>query len=282
MSVGALAKRWCFVLALLLTTTGAAHAQSTHAGPDSLYPDFSLTPGATFDGVTADQICVPGYSRSVRNVPSAERARVYAEYGLQDRPGADEVDHFIPLELGGSNDIANLWPEPYTAPGAHEKDRVENYLHVMVCSGAISLPEAQHMIVNDWYAVYLSLGEPAAAIDLSGAPSNPPATDGSSTTPATSPASQPVSFSSVTGGPLGGNASVTVQADPGASCWVQYVTPSGTKSTARGQSANSSKTIGQDGTASWTWAIGPSTSPGTGIVTATCSTGTATTPIAIG
>src|ERR1019366_5961663 len=53
--------------------------------------------------------------------------------------GAVEGDHLVPLELGGDNVIANLWPEPAEPhPGFHEKDRVENYLHRQVCSGAMS------------------------------------------------------------------------------------------------------------------------------------------------
>jgi hypothetical protein len=108
--------------------------------------------------VSADQVCVPGYSTTVRNVNAAERAQVYAEYGLADLPGAAEIDHFVPLELGGSNDIANLWPEPYQpTPGAHEKDRVENYLHDQMCGGAMTLVDAQAAIEFDWYAVYLTL-----------------------------------------------------------------------------------------------------------------------------
>jgi len=136
----------------------AAQDTPTHIGADSLYPDSGLTPGAVFDDVTADQVCVPGYASSVRNVTSVERAQVYVEYGIADVPGAAEVDHFIPLELGGSNDITNLWPEPYQpTPGAHEKDRVENYLHNQVCSGAMALDDAQAAIASDWYAVYLTL-----------------------------------------------------------------------------------------------------------------------------
>ena len=160
------------LVVLLLISTSVVHAQQTpdsqpsssqsRVGIDSLYPDPVLTPGAVFDGVTADQVCVAGYSSSVRDVSSGERSQVYAEYGIVDMPGADEVDHYIPLELGGSNDIANLWPEPYEAPGAHEKDRVENYLHDQVCSGALALGDAQQMILGDWYAVYMNLPESAS------------------------------------------------------------------------------------------------------------------------
>src|SRR6266536_44605 len=55
-------------------------------------------------------VVCPWLSRAVRHVTAAQRVQVYAEYGVADVPGLDEVDHFIPLELGGSNDIANLWP----------------------------------------------------------------------------------------------------------------------------------------------------------------------------
>jgi hypothetical protein len=200
------------LLALLLITTGAVQAQATHVGSDSLYTDPTLTPGAAFDGVTADQVCMPGYSRRVRNVTSAERAQVYAEYSTMDIRGADEVDHFTPLELGGSNDITNLWPEPY---GARSREsRVENYLHEQVCSDALPLAEARQMITSDWYAVYLTLADGPAATGASGPPSSTPIADSPSTSPAPGASDQAVSFASVNGAPPGGRASVPVQTDP--------------------------------------------------------------------
>ena len=69
---------------------------------------------------------------------------MYAEYGISSHTtGEYEVDHLISLELGGSNDISNLWPEAANPkPGFHKKDSVDNYLHDQVCSGAISLQDA--------------------------------------------------------------------------------------------------------------------------------------------
>ena len=95
-----------------------------------------------------------GYSSSVRNVPTSEKDQVYAEYGIVHRTtGEFEVDHLISLELGGSNDISNLWPEAASPkPGFHEKDKVENYLHDQVCRGAISLQAAQQEIATNWLA----------------------------------------------------------------------------------------------------------------------------------
>jgi hypothetical protein len=106
--------------------------------------------------VTVSQICQPGYSSQVRNVPDSEKNQVYAEYGVKSHTtGQYEVDHLVSLELGGSNDISNLWPEPAEPrPGFHEKDKVENYLHNQVCSGAISLQQAQIEIATNWMTVY--------------------------------------------------------------------------------------------------------------------------------
>lgn len=114
--------------------------------------DPRCTPGARLAGATRARVCTPGYSARVRNVPPSLKREIYAEYGiLGHRPGEYEIDHLIPLELGGSNSPRNLWPEPYSgSAGAHEKDAMENRLHAEVCSGAISLAAAQREIVARW------------------------------------------------------------------------------------------------------------------------------------
>ena len=82
-----------------------------------------------------------------RNRTGSDRSRAVARSGLK-------LAH-PPLELGGDNVIANLWPEPADPrPGFHEKDFVENYLHRQVCSGAMSLADAQREIASDWLAVW--------------------------------------------------------------------------------------------------------------------------------
>ncbi len=125
-------------------------------------PDPACTPGAVFPNVTKEQICKPGYAKSVRNVPESEKNQVYAEYGIaHHKAGEYEVDHLVSLELGGSNEIANLWPEAASpTPGFHQKDRFENYLHDQVCSGAISLEEAQRRIATNWLQYWQEAGQP--------------------------------------------------------------------------------------------------------------------------
>lgn len=70
-------------------------------------------------------------------------------------------------------------------PGYHEKDKVENYLHAQVCSGAVPLQEAQQEIATDWLAVYQ--GMPGAGAPVS-APTTRPAP---APTPTAAPAAAP-------------------------------------------------------------------------------------------
>jgi hypothetical protein len=122
-------------------------------------PDPRCTPGATDPRVTqadiASTICVRGYTALVRPpVEETDRAKhaLMLAYG-QSRP--NELDHLIPLELGGSSDVRNLWPE--MPPSPNPKDQVENELRNMVCAavwypGAAYLPldVARRLIADDW------------------------------------------------------------------------------------------------------------------------------------
>ena len=135
------------------TQTVSLTPSSTKAGPAYVYPNPTFTPGAVLT-TDASTICSPGYASGVRDVSTATKEQVYAEYGVSypQASGAYEVDHFIPLEIGGSNDLKNLWPEPATpTPGFHQKDQFENFEHGQVCNGTISVAEAQSRMASDWY-----------------------------------------------------------------------------------------------------------------------------------
>jgi hypothetical protein len=126
-------------------------------------PDPTCTPGAVLN-LPKVQICQAGNAGS-GDVPQAIQAAVYAEYGIAypQAAGFYPLNHLIPLGLGGSNDIANLWPEaaiPF--PGSQQKAALENYLHNAVCSGSIDLATAQTEIATDWVATYYSAGQPGS------------------------------------------------------------------------------------------------------------------------
>jgi hypothetical protein len=132
--------------ALLLLCVVPVFAQSE-------LPNPRLTPGTVNRGITIAEICTVGYSRHARFVSLATKRRVYAEYGMpQWITGEHELD---PLELGGSNGIKNLWPEPNgTYWNAKTKDALEDRLHTMVCRGDMPREEARRMIATDWIGAY--------------------------------------------------------------------------------------------------------------------------------
>lgn len=65
------------------------------------------------------------------------------------------VDHLIPISLGGSNSITNLWPQPLSGEWNYTmKNKLERKLYKMVCSGAITLERARQEIAGDWVSAY--------------------------------------------------------------------------------------------------------------------------------
>jgi len=142
----------------LTGTNNTIIVNANRTGSPEMYPNPQLTPGDILE-TNITIICTVGYTATVRDVPLSVRKYVFQEYGKEYPQlfGTYEVDHFIPLELGGSNDITNLWFEP--APGYKLKDKVENWLHDQVCKHGMNISEAQNIIVDDWYAVYLTVNQ---------------------------------------------------------------------------------------------------------------------------
>lgn len=141
------------VLAVQVLAAGAA-AQYRRHGKVHLN-DLNATPGAVIITANRAVICAPGYTRKARRVPMSVKKLVCGEYGVpvaQCNGRNFEIDHLIPLELGGSNDIKNLWPQPVAE--AREKDELEGWLHRQVCSGRMSVQRAQKAIAHDWFAAW--------------------------------------------------------------------------------------------------------------------------------
>lgn len=136
---------------------------SASAAEFPIMPNPDLTPGVVDTNATMEKICLSGYTGTVRNVSSATKKKVFQEYNIDPKADKFEIDHLISLELGGSNDIKNLWPQSYTTMpwNARVKDRLENKLHKMICDGIITMEYAQKQISTDWIATYKKyIGEP--------------------------------------------------------------------------------------------------------------------------
>lgn len=129
-------------------------------------PNLSLTPGVAVPGLTAAKVCRTKWGKDARHVTEAMKREVFAAYGMSGNddprcaPAAGskqrcEIDHLISRELGGADDVKNLWPQPYAGRwNAHLKDKLENRLHAELCAGRLTLPQAQEAIARDWRVVY--------------------------------------------------------------------------------------------------------------------------------
>jgi len=143
--------------------TYSAHLTHCHAGDRGQLPDPHCTPGSVDPAITqadiGSTICRSGYTAKVRP-PSSQttKAKYDVAYPAYSIPNGDtsELDHLVSLELGGSNDITNLWPEVGSLP--NPKDAVENALHRAVCDGKVSLRAAQRAIAADWMTAEATLG----------------------------------------------------------------------------------------------------------------------------
>ena len=103
-------------------------------------------------------ICVPGYTKAVR--PPVNFTN-HVKQTLLKRAGHDQeeafkykVDHIVPLALGGHpRKLENLELERRDgASSAKRKNRIEAKLQCLVCSGQVTLADAQQEISTDWQA----------------------------------------------------------------------------------------------------------------------------------
>ena len=141
----------------LLLALGFATFATSVLADAPIKPDPTLTPGVVNTQVTKETYCVSGYTgqKGVRNVPDSIKKQVFAEYKIDPKSDKFEIDHLISLELGGSNDTRNLWPQSYRGHwNARIKDMLENRLHYLVCAKVIPLREAQYVISHNWIEAY--------------------------------------------------------------------------------------------------------------------------------
>jgi hypothetical protein len=144
----------CALIGVGLIAVRALPPRSAADGTWSALPNASLTPGAV-SPLTAVELC--NGVRPSRLVTDAVRRQVLHAYGVEDvSPPAYELDALVTPELGGSTDAANLWPQRYRSPvwNARVKDELERLLPELVCSGRITLAQAQQEIASDWIGAY--------------------------------------------------------------------------------------------------------------------------------
>lgn len=143
MKVSTLVLRSLFVLSFLFQSM--AFASGSY--PDG--PELKSTPGT---------LCLKGKKRYPENITYCERdvstdlkkqiIKNYDEqfgYNIQKMPRAEfKIDHFIPLSIGGSNEITNLWPQHHSVYDV--TDPVEHLLGQKIAEAKVKQEEAIRLI----------------------------------------------------------------------------------------------------------------------------------------
>ncbi len=159
--------KYLFLLLVLISTNAFALNTDWSLGYP-YYPDMTFTNANPDFSTDLDDLCTVGYTKGIRQfLKKKQKKEVLDYYKGYKKYGKFELDHNISLEIGGSNDIHNFWPQPYQIflivngkkmrMGAREKDVVETNLHRRFCNNDIDIKEAQGIIINNWVTYYLKL-----------------------------------------------------------------------------------------------------------------------------
>jgi hypothetical protein len=153
-------KRWAVIFAI--------NCVSWNTGWTQTLPNPKLTPGSVRT-TDANEICSHG-TRELR-LYNNDRARareryvhVLRSYSVQN--GSDkeykgvanhrQMDHLIPLGIGGADSDDNLWPQPYDE--AILKDKLEWRMRDLVCKENVRSPaqieKLQQEIRTNWWDAY--------------------------------------------------------------------------------------------------------------------------------
>jgi hypothetical protein len=139
------------VLRIYLFLGALFWAQNARA-ESALAESLPINPAVTAATIQST-ICVKGWTASIRPPVSytnrIKKQRLHAMGLPLELIGDFQLDHKLPLSLGGSpDDPRNLILQDQDE--AEGKDAVERCLPAAVCSGLISLQDAQQAIWRDW------------------------------------------------------------------------------------------------------------------------------------
>lgn len=124
-------------------------------------PDNSCTPGrwairGASEARRREFVCS---SKPRPGLSVFERRRLLSEYGVTGWTGKDgELDHRVPLFLGGLTVEDNLWPQRGGIP--NRKDRLEQVVRRRVCDGEphpMRVRTAVRLFLADWRHAYAAL-----------------------------------------------------------------------------------------------------------------------------
>src|ERR1700756_3097338 len=129
-------------------------------------PDHGCTPGAADGevivpalgnpGNLAGTICTPGWTKAAAALDGElvpVKAAADAAYNMR---GQSVLVWLVPLSLGGSNDVSNLFP--LSVVDTNAKANVDATLNKAVCAGTVGLAGPQTALATNWTTALNQLG----------------------------------------------------------------------------------------------------------------------------
>ena len=136
------------IVNLVLVLSFVVQAQAAGSFPDGPHPE--MTPGALCENSSTYRYDehIMYCERSVSSSTKNKIIQAYDEelgYGIRKMPRNDfKIDHFIPLSIGGSNSVLNLWPQHKSV--YEYSDPLESQVSDLMVKGRIKQAEAVQVI----------------------------------------------------------------------------------------------------------------------------------------
>lgn len=114
-------------------------------------PDVKMTPGSICTKESPDYE-EDRYDQKIpycyRNVSYETKQAIYDAYGIpQEERKEYTIDHLIPLSVGGSNQVTNLWPEHKNVKAT--RPDFETQLYIDVSEGRMTQQEAIDAVMEE-------------------------------------------------------------------------------------------------------------------------------------
>jgi hypothetical protein len=138
------------------TLQGVSSLTGPRLLPIQVLPDPIVTPGDAQNISLAEIKKLRSTPARLPNIPSDVKRRVFLSYGLRVDETNYQLDHLIPLSLGGSDAAKNLWP--HSRKGSfwtvEKKLTLEKRVYRLVCAGRLSLIAARQEVASNWPKAY--------------------------------------------------------------------------------------------------------------------------------
>ena len=144
--------------------------------PILVLPDPVVTPGEALNLSLPETKKIASGPGHLSNLSAEVKRAVFGGYGLSVDERNYEIDHLIPLSLGGVNSTKNLWP--HSRKGSfwtvEKKVALEKRLYRLVRSGRLPLLTARQEIASNWAKAYRKYIDKTAPLLLGRGPDQSP------------------------------------------------------------------------------------------------------------